>query len=486
MVVVIPLITNNQVIYGVYSICISTAMFLGYADLGFVSAGTKFAAESYAKGEHKDELKLHGFTGFILFLFITLIVAFYLLFSYNPSLLIKDISSPEVLSIASKLLLIQAIFSYNTILHRFVSAVFQVRIDQYIYQRINIVASLIKIASVFYFFSPGKYDIVGYFLFHKAVTLSALLYSLWTISTRYKIPVLGYFKAFRFDKAVYNKTKGLAFSSLFATVMWILYYELDIIVIGKLLGASAVAIFALSFTSMKFLRSLSSVIFSPFDSRYNHFIGLNDNKGMIALLQRVVQFSMPIFVLIVISIVVLSKKLILSWAGIEYFDSWIILALLACNFMYSFIVIPGASMLTVKLKIKEMYKINFVMVLIFWTGVFTTKDYWGINSFAIFKLIAGTAAMLFYLKVLLEVMEINLPEFLKRTVLRLITPVIIQVLFLLAIVGYLPEVKSQINLLTVVAAGGVATLLGFVSLYLTSSYYKSQYKEYLSKILVRK
>lgn len=167
MFIVIPMITDNKIVYGVYSVCISTAMFLSYADLGFVSAGIKYAGESYAKGDHKDELKFYGFSGFILFIFVAIIAAIYLLFSYNPSLLINDIQNSLYLSIASSLLFIQAVFSFNTVLQRFVSGVFQVRIEGFVFQRITIVGALIKIISVFYFFGSGKYDIVGYFLLQK-------------------------------------------------------------------------------------------------------------------------------------------------------------------------------------------------------------------------------------------------------------------------------------------------------------------------------
>lgn len=485
MLIVIPMITDNKVVYGVYSVCISTAMFLSYADLGFVSAGLKYAGESYAKGDHKDELKLLGFSGFILFVFVGLIAAIYLLFSYNPSLLIKDIQNSPYLSIASSLLFIQAVFSFNTVLQRFVSGVFQIRIEGFVFQRITIVGALIKIASVFYFFGLGKYDIVGYFLFTKIIELLTLFIGVWIINTKYKLPFIDYIKAFKFDIAVYNKTKGLAFSSLFVTFMWILYYELDVIVVGKLLGASAVAVFALAFTFMKFLRSLSSIIFSPFQNRYNHFIGLDDIIGLKLLLNKVILFSMPIFVLIITSIIVLSSNIVLSWVGDEYKQSGLIISLLAINFMYSFITIPGSNLLTTLVRIKERYWINLVKVVVFWAGVYLTKNYYGVNSFAIFKLVSGTLAMLFYLRFLLGYMEVSLLEFLKKTVSKLIIPIIIQVLFLLFIVRYLPETKSKLHLLTVVGVGGIGTLLGFITLYLTSTYYKTEFNYYFAKILNR-
>ena len=483
MFIVIPMITDNKVIYGIYSVCISTAMFLSYADLGFVSAGIKYAGESYAKGERENELKFYGFSSFILFIFVALIAAVYLLFSYNPALLIKGIESSAYLPIASRLLFIQAIFSFNTILQRFVIGVFQVRIEQYVYQRINIVGSLIKIASVFYFFSSGKYDIVGYFLFIKTIELLTLLVGVWIIKAKYKLSIIKYLKAFKFDKQVYNKTKGLAFSSLFVTFMWILYYELDLIVIGKFLGASAVAIFALAFIIMKFLRSLISVIFSPFQNRYNHFVGLNDMDGLKALLNKVILFSMPIFVLIIISIIILSKNIVLSWAGNEYMQSGIILSLLAINFMYSFIRVPGANILVALERIKEMYWINFISVVVFWAGVFLTKNFFGVNSFAIFKLLSGTLVILFYFRFLMSYLKKGIMEFLKSTIFRMFIPIIIQASFLFLVKDYLPDTKGKINLLIVIGVGGIGSLLGFITLYLTSTYYKSEFNHYLSKIL---
>jgi O-antigen/teichoic acid export membrane protein len=486
MFIVIPLITDNSVVYGIYSVCISTAMFLSYADLGFVSAGIKYAGESYARGDHKDELKYYGFSGFILFIFVAIIATIYLLFSYNPSILIKGIEDSKYLSIASSLLLIQAIFSFNTVVQRFVTGVFQVRIEQYIYQRINIVGSLLKISSVFYFFSPGKYDIIGYFLFFKIIELITLLIGVLIISQKYQLPIIQLFKAFKFDNHVYNKTKGLAFSSLFVTLMWILYYELDLIVIGKYFGAKSVAIYALAFTIMKFLRSLSSVIFSPFQNRYNHYVGLKNFEGMKILLTKVILFSMPIFVLVVLSIIILNKNIVLAWAGNEYVHSGTILFILAINFMYSFVVIPGANMFVALERIKEMYWLNFIMVVVFWSGILLTKSILGVNSFAIFKLISGTIAMLFYLKVLLGFLDMKILKFLKQTIYRLITPIIIQVSFLLLVIGYLPEIKGKYNLMIVVGTGGVATIIGFITLYLSSTYYRSEFHLYLSKLSVGK
>ena len=57
MFIVIPFISKEPAIFGIYSICISLGIFLNYADLGFLKATKKYAAEFYAREERIEEMK---------------------------------------------------------------------------------------------------------------------------------------------------------------------------------------------------------------------------------------------------------------------------------------------------------------------------------------------------------------------------------------------------------------------------------------------
>jgi len=481
MVIVMPIISNNNVVFGIYSICISTAIFLSYADLGFVSAGVKYAGECFAKNEQDNEMQFYGFSGFILFLLVSIISVFYLYLSYNPVLLIKDINEPTHIIIASKLLLIQAIFSFNTVLQRFVDGVFQVRIEQYVFQRFSAIGSLCKILSIYYFFHSGGYDIVGYFLFIKVIDLIILVVGLIVIDKKYSISLKSYFNNFKFNKAIYLKTKDLAISSVVVTFLWIVYYEIDLIVIGKTLGASSVAIFAIAATFMKLFRTLSSVLFSPFQNRYNHFIGLNDIKGLKSLVKSVIHFFIPIILFPLISIIILSDQIVLTWVGPQYFKSSLIITILCINFIFGPIRIPGANLLVAFERIKDMYIVNIVMVLVYWLGIILTIDFWGINSFAIFKLLSGGIALLFYAKYLIKFLDIHLSVILK-SIITFAPPLFLQSILLIKGGTYLPNTEGALNLAFVILFGGLASIVGFTILYVSSDDYKNLIKINITKL----
>lgn len=192
MFIVIPYLTSEPTIYGIYTVCISMSIFLAYADLGFMGAGQKYAAEYFAKGKRKEEIKVIGFTHFILLVFLLLFSIIFLILSFHPEFLLKNLASGKQVVIASSLLLILALSSPITLLQRLLQMIFGIRLEDYIVQRTNIAGSLLKILSVLWFFRNGQYNIVGYFLFAQIVNFFAALLTLLIARKRY-IPMLNEF-----------------------------------------------------------------------------------------------------------------------------------------------------------------------------------------------------------------------------------------------------------------------------------------------------
>ena len=154
--IVVPSISANKELYGIYTLVISFSIFLNYADLGFIGAGKKFAAEFYANGQLLQSNRAIGFSLYFLSFFIFLFLITFIVFGLNPDLIFKDITTPELRNISSSLFFILALSTPIILFQQLINSIFGIRIESFIAQRINILGSLIKIFSVFYFFREGN------------------------------------------------------------------------------------------------------------------------------------------------------------------------------------------------------------------------------------------------------------------------------------------------------------------------------------------
>ena len=428
--IVVPYLSADKSTYGIYSICISVTVFLSYADLGFLGAGMKYAAESFSKSDRKTEMQLIGFTHFILLIFIVFLSIIFSYLSYNPHLLIKGIQTGVQTQIAFKLLFVLAVFSPTVVLQRVLQTIFSIRLQDYVLQRINIIGNLIKILSVFFFFGVGKYDIVNYFLFVQIVNLVCAIIGLYVAKKQFNYDFNYLIKQLKFNNEVFHKTKALAFSGLVATISWILYYEIDSFSIGKLLGAEAVAVYAIGFTILSFFRSILGVFFSPFAARFNHFVGDNKLEDLKGFYLHIITLTFPIVVFPVLAIVFFAKPIVVSWVGSSYLDSvevvtWLVL----CN-IFAFVTYPAGMLMVALEKLKSIYFLNFMMPILYWTGVFFTIQVKGVAAFAIFKCVVFAFSAIVYLLFSLNFLKISFLEFFKKCILSYIPAVIFLIISL--------------------------------------------------------
>jgi O-antigen/teichoic acid export membrane protein len=482
LIIVLPFITDNKPVFGIYSVCISISIFLNYADLGFVKAALKYGGEYFVTKRFEDEKKMYGFSSFILFLVISLISLIFIFFSFNPNLLINDINLEEHIIIASRLLIIQAIFSYNIVPLKYLDCIFQVRVEQYILQRYRILGNALKILSVYYFFHITTYDIIGYYLFTKIIDLGVLVIGFVIVNKRYDFSFFDFLNNFRFSSEVFKKSKKLAFNSLYVTFCFILYYELDVFFIGKYFGVEEVAVFSLALFFLQFLRSLSSIVLSPFQSRYNHFVGLENYDGLRNFLKNIFKVTMPFFIFTGILIMIYSKEIILTWSGQSYVDSVFILELFSMVFLLNFIITPGSNLLVSLLRIKDIYLINTVVVFVFWLGIFFSYKLIGIISFPLFKLFSSIIFAMFYFKVVLNFLKQDYFKSIFLIIKRLFIPVFSIFLLHYFVKDYLPLQKSSTNFIIILIIMFISFKLALISLYFTSNSYKILYTSYINKL----
>lgn len=481
--VVTPYLSSNQTIYGIYTLIVAAYMFLSYADFGFLGAGMKFASECYAQKDLKQEIKIIGFTAFIFLVFVLVYALGVLVLSFWPEMLVKNLADSEERSIASNLLLILALFCPVFVMQRIVQIIFAVRLKDYVFQRIIIVSSAIKIIFALIFFSNESYPIVTYFLFSQFCTLAAVLIGLYIAKKEFGYNFKLFFGSFRFSKEIYEKTKRLAFVSIFLTICWILYYELDPFVISRLLGAKYLAVFAIGFTLMEYFRGVFGIIFSPFIAKFNHFVGLKDYEGLHAFFNKVLVLGLPLTVFPVLAISITIKNFIFCWVGDQYANSVPIAQVLVLSFLFSFLSSPTGILIMAYERAKLLYITNALLPIIYWSGVLITFKVIGLQAFADFKAAAFFAVAIVYLNIIVKLLNIKFWPFLWK----LCAPAIMPVLFILIVTfftkSYLPLEKNKINLLLYFIYNGFVIGIAFIIYYFFSNEYRKTINSIVSPIL---
>lgn len=397
--VVIPYLSSNKALYGIFSICTSLTIFFSYADLGFISAGIKYAAEYFIRGEKDNEIKMIGFVGFMMVVAFSVISLIIMICAIFPNMLIPElIEGSQYFNIARNLLLILAVSCPIIIGQRILTMIFTIRVEDFKFQRISIVGSLIKIVSVFYFFRSGCYELIEYYLFFQLINLLVVIVAfIYVRRYGYKITLL--LSSFRFSKTIFDKVKKLSGTSLVMVIAMILYYELDQIVIANFISIDAVANYAIALSVMAFVRSLMGILYAPYMSRYNHYSGMGDIRGLQNFLRKIIIDLSPIVCCPILILACLATPFVNSWVGENYLSSSYLISIMVLSFIPNFITTPISSYFVAREENARLVKFSVFSVIIYWMGIFLSVHLLGSYSFAVFKFVAPVLLVFGYWKV---------------------------------------------------------------------------------------
>ncbi len=467
LMIVLPLISDNQELYGIYAFCISFSAYLSYADIGFLNAGQKFSAEEYSKGNRDEEMKILGFTAFVLLIMMIPFSIMMIVLSNNPEIIIKDLSSKGQ-EIAGYIFFIIGIFTpINMIIERLVQSILIIRIKDYISYRFNIISNIIKILSVFIFFNRDNYLLAEYFLFISLINIISSIVIMVIIKINENYDFIALIKSLRLTKRYYHLTKALAFSSLFSTLGYLIYYELDLIIIGQLYGPEEVAVYAIGFTFLNFFRTMWSSVFSPYAQRFNHFANEDSNHNIKKLLSNNIIYGMPLSFITITTLFLLADNIVILWVGEKYFESIIILRILMISTLFSFLTIPASHYFTAKLMHKYIYVLGALVPATFILSIFLLSPIMGINGIAVAKTIAVFISFIISIIGISKI--INLFKIFKKWAIQLIILILLILPFLVENLSLLfsDHYKNPIQLLILLVLSGSLIALSYLAVLMT-------------------
>ncbi len=486
--IVVPYISSNKSIYGIYSVCTSLTIFFSYADLGFLSSGVKYAAEYYIKGQHKEEVRIVGFTSFIMASVFAVLAIGIVVLGMFPKLLIPElVDGSRQLLIARWLLFTLAVSCPIIICQRLLNLIFTIRVEDYKFQRMNILGNVIRILSVFFFFGNERYMIVEYYIFYQFITLLVMMAALIYVRGHYGYGMKDIITTFRFDKEIFDKVKYLTGTALIMTASSVLYYELDQVVISNVLGINAVAVYAAALSVLQLVRSFSSIVYSPYTSRFNHFVGLSDYGGLTHFVKKMIIMFTPVLVVPILTLSLSAYPFVISWIGEQYKESGILVSFLALCFIFNFIKEPIGSYFVATERNKVLIKYNLIIPVVFWLGVFLTVSYLNTLSFAIMKFVAPLLSVVAYWVLAYKDFSKRGFEFISilQLLKALIPTIVIVVLFSWIFKHWMIEEHTKEALLINLLMMSFATILSFIVSIPFNSELKQEVNQYLCKVLKR-
>jgi O-antigen/teichoic acid export membrane protein len=317
---------------------------------------------------------------------------------------------------------------------------------------------------VFYFFRNAQCNIVGFFLFSQLMVLLANIIPILIARYQYRYDFRLILKSFKFSREIFKKTKNLAFATLCSTIGWIIYYELDPLVIAKIFGAEKLAFYAIGLTLSSYLRGMCGCIYAPFLARFSHFIGLQEDDALRNFYQRVIIVMAPI-ILPIISIIFLMKPLIYCWVGRNYELSVAIAQFLVGIFIFGFISYPASLMVMAQERVKLLVIISSILPAFYWGGVLLFIPILQVKTFAYIKFFVYLISVVIYINFTLKFLKINIRYFFKRFLSPIIFPVISVISLSIYLNPFMPLKQGRVNLSIVIAAISISSFLGLCLYY---------------------
>lgn len=465
--IVIPRLSSDINSYGIYSVVISLMIFLQYADLGFLGAGQKYAAESYVRNERANEINILGFVHFILLIVIIFYVLILTFLYFNPEYLFNSLQFQEKI-LAKNLILVFICSSPIILFQRLASAIYSIRLEEYILQYFEIISSVIKILSTFYFFRSGSYEILNYVIFIQFMNLLSIIGSFAVIILKYKYNIPSLISSFRFQKSVFNLTKTMAMTSVVVSVSWMLYYEFDLLYVSKLYTPKMVAIFSIGISMLTFSRSLMNAFFSPFQTKFNHLSGMKADVKLNQYFFLLIEWAIPLSILPAIAIFIMMKALIISWIGTDYIDSIWISRILICNLFFSFLSVPISYLAMAKEKFRLIFLSSLFLPIFYFLFFFILYKPLGYFSVPSAKLLTITANIILTIFLLRNIMIQSLFNVTLRLFRFMILPLLLLSFLLFLFQPYWGNAsgKNIYFLLKIISIGGVCTFLSILLYYL--------------------
>ena len=427
-----PFLSSDKEVFGIYSLVVSFSVFLNYADLGFLKAAQQLGSQSYFNNNDVEEIELLGFSGFItsIVVFVFFCILFFL--SFFPEVVI-DFNNPAIYYklTASRLIMILAFSLPFIFIQKIISLIFEIRLLGFVFYRIILICNLIPIFFVNLFYVNSHFLLIEYFIFIQLMNFVCCFIGLIVAARKLNYPFINLVKKFKFNLHIYSKMKRLAFSSFYLFFLWFVWNELDRVFIGNLFGSNSLSIFMICNLFYTSIITVNGIIFQPLITKSNYIYSSGGLGELKIYLISVLKIIFPIYILVLLFIIILLKKFIILWLGINYEEVFMPALFLISSFSLFCLSQQVITFLTISNNLSIINIYSTIQAVLYWVLLFFASNYFNISVLIISKslvIIIGHIYLL-YVNGKLDLLSFNYFKLFKSLLVVILLVVIIFSIF---------------------------------------------------------
>lgn len=317
-VICTPIILNKlgQSEYGIYNLTSSIISYLSLLTLGFGASYIKFYSKYKAENDEEGVNKLNGLYLIVFTIMGLVALVLGIILSFNSSILFNETYSASDLKIAKILMLL---LTFNMAVS-FPASVFSSIIasqEEFIFQRIvnigkTVLAPAISIVVIFF-----GYGSIGMVAVTTIISLIIDFINVFYCTKKLKAK-------FKFGKIDVKLLKEIAIFSFFIAINQLIDQintQTDKIILGKMINASAVAVYAIAATIQSMYTNFSTAVNSVFAPKIHSIVNSKDkdmDDKLTDIFIKIGRIQFFILMLVLTGYIFFGKYFVIKWAGADY------------------------------------------------------------------------------------------------------------------------------------------------------------------------
>lgn len=308
--------------YGLYGLSNSVISYLSLLTLGIGSAVPRYLVR-YRTEDHNGKDMVERVAGLFMLIYlgialVTVVVGLGITF-FSGSVFANGLSAAEIAKL-NKLIIIMTISTAVT----FISATYTsivISYERYLYRRLLDIAMSIATPIFNLVMLYAGFASVGMAMVSAVIQIVAFLINVYYCNRKLGVSPKFHNLPFHLLKEIFAFT-AFVFVGLIADL---LYWATDKVLIGAMIGTTAVAVYNIGTTFNSMLQNMASAISGVFGTRVNQLVFSHRPMEEISeLMIRVGRMQYLIVALVLSGFIAFGKPFLLLWAGQEYGEAYIV------------------------------------------------------------------------------------------------------------------------------------------------------------------